>query len=100
MMRLRNPLSKWPSRSVMTNLFAEMLGGGNGMELLGKISQVFDPAAQHARDQQQAQCSLENTQIMMLSQQLRDSQNMIEGLHTQLTQLQARVHDMERARDC
>jgi hypothetical protein len=60
--------------------------------MLGKITQAFEPAAQLARDEQRAQRALENTQLITISQQLRDSQGIIEGLRTQVTQLQARIH--------
>jgi len=53
--------------------------------LVAKISQVFDPSIQNARDEQHAQCSLENTHLITLSQQLCDSQTTIEGLRAQVT---------------
>ncbi|KAJ7457072.1 hypothetical protein FB451DRAFT_1183579 [Mycena latifolia] len=60
---------------------------------------LFDPDAQKAREEACSQRSFENTQIFTLSQQLRDSQAIAEGLRTQNTVLQNRIHDLERAHE-
>ncbi|KAJ7657588.1 hypothetical protein B0H17DRAFT_1145827 [Mycena rosella] len=71
----------------------------NAPELVAKLSQAFDPNALKARDDERAHRSLENTQLFTVSQQLRDVQATNESLRTQITTLQAHVHNVERARD-
>lgn len=73
--------------------------GGNGLDLLGNISQAFDPEAQRSRDAERANRSLQNTQFLTLSQQLRDAQHATESVRNQLADVQSRLQDAERARD-
>jgi hypothetical protein len=71
----------------------------NGMELVQKLSQAFDPSVQRARDDARANRSLENTQFLSLSQQVRDSQGLVETLRSQVMELQSRVYAASSARD-
>ncbi|KAJ7437212.1 hypothetical protein B0H11DRAFT_2255560 [Mycena galericulata] len=70
-----------------------------GADLANKLAHALDPDVQKARDDSRAQRTFENTQILTLTQQLRDAQAVTEGLRSQLTILQNHVHDLERARD-
>jgi hypothetical protein len=72
---------------------------GTALDLVSKLSQAFDPSTQKARDNERANRSLQNTQFLTLSQQLRDAQATIEGMRSQITDLQRRVYDSDRARD-
>jgi hypothetical protein len=72
---------------------------GNGLELVEKISQVFDPAVQDSRDNERANRSLQNAQLLASAQQNRDAQAVIETLRMQITTLQGRVYESDRARD-
>jgi hypothetical protein len=74
-------------------------GRASGADLANKLALAFDPDTQRARDEARSQRSLENTQLLTLSQQLRDAQAVAESLRTQNTILQNHVHDIERARD-
>lgn len=73
--------------------------GTNGVELIERLSGAFDPAVLRVRDENRANRSLQNTQFLTISQQLRDSQANIESLRDQLSDLQGRLHDADRARD-
>ena len=73
--------------------------GGNGIDLVEKMAKVFDPAAQELREQQRANRSLQSAQFMASAQQSRDTLAVIESLRLQITTLQARVYDADRARD-
>ncbi|KAJ7480537.1 hypothetical protein B0H11DRAFT_2420758 [Mycena galericulata] len=72
----------------------------NAPELVNKLAQAFDPEVQKSRDDERTQRSFQNTQIFTLSQQLRDTQATVESLRNQITVMQNRTHDVERARDC
>ncbi|KAG6904797.1 hypothetical protein DXG01_007088 [Tephrocybe rancida] len=72
----------------------------NSLDLVSKLTDTFDPAAVKARDTECAECSFSNTQFITLSQQLRDYQNINKTLRRQVTQLQDRLHEAERAQDC
>ncbi|KAJ7779443.1 hypothetical protein DFH07DRAFT_730180 [Mycena maculata] len=71
----------------------------SGADLANKLANAFDPETQEARDDARSQRVFENTQILTLSQQLRDAQAVAENLRTQNSILQNHVHDLERARD-
>ncbi|KAJ7440630.1 hypothetical protein B0H11DRAFT_2352418 [Mycena galericulata] len=71
----------------------------NAPELVNKLAQAFDPEVQKSRDDDRTQRSFQNTQIFTLSQQLRDTQATVESLRNQITVMQNRTHDVERARD-
>ncbi|KAJ7663702.1 hypothetical protein DFH06DRAFT_1128088 [Mycena polygramma] len=71
----------------------------NAPELVNKLSQAFDPDTLRARDEERGQRSFQTTQIFMMSQQIRDAQVTIESLRTQITTMQANIHNAERARD-
>ncbi|KAJ7503866.1 hypothetical protein B0H11DRAFT_565212 [Mycena galericulata] len=68
-------------------------------DLANRLAQAFDPDTQKAREDARAQRTFENTQILTLSQQLRDAQGVAENLRTQNTILQNRIHELERAHD-
>jgi hypothetical protein len=68
----------------------------SGPDLISKLSRVFDPDTQKARDTERANCSLQNTHFLAQSQQLRDLQQSNERLHQQLTDLQARLQEANR----
>ncbi|KAJ7260090.1 hypothetical protein C8J57DRAFT_1637629 [Mycena rebaudengoi] len=70
-----------------------------GADLANKLAHAFDPAVQQARDDVRSQRTLENTHLVTVSQQLRDSQAVVESLRTQNTILQNHVHELERACD-
>jgi len=70
-----------------------------GTDLMAKLSATFDPASQQARDADRANRSMQNAQLLALSQQLRDANTTTEGLRTQINDLQSRLHEAERARD-
>jgi hypothetical protein len=72
----------------------------SGGDLAEKLSTAFDPELQRARNDARANRSFENTQVISLTQQLRDAQALSENLRTQNAVLQNRVHDLERANDC
>ncbi|KAJ7717307.1 hypothetical protein DFH07DRAFT_973634 [Mycena maculata] len=57
------------------------------------------PEPATARDEARSRCSLENTQLLTLSQQLHDAKAVSEGLRTQNAILQGHLHELERARD-
>jgi hypothetical protein len=69
------------------------------MELLTRLSGAFDPATQRARDNEQADRSLANTQLMTQAQQLQDAQNRINTLHAQLFNLCSKLYDSQCACD-
>ncbi|GLB43906.1 hypothetical protein LshimejAT787_1500900 [Lyophyllum shimeji] len=71
----------------------------HGMELVTKLADAFDPAAFKARDAERADRSLQNTQILILSQQLCDSHATIKSLRAQITNLYSDLHKVERACD-
>ncbi|KAJ7351589.1 hypothetical protein DFH08DRAFT_993243 [Mycena albidolilacea] len=59
----------------------------SGTDLANKLSNLFDPAAQKARDKARSQCTFENTQIITLSQQLRDECTLSRNLRAQVNTL-------------
>ncbi|KAJ7784222.1 hypothetical protein B0H16DRAFT_1446477 [Mycena metata] len=71
----------------------------SGADLATKLASAFDPESQRARDRARAQRGLDNTQVLTLSQQLRDANALAENLRAQNTNLQNRVHDLEREND-
>ncbi|KAJ7724101.1 hypothetical protein B0H16DRAFT_1597052 [Mycena metata] len=71
----------------------------SGGDLAAKLSAAFDPEAQRSRDDARAHRSSENTQILTLTQQVRDAQALSESLRAQNTVLQGRPHDVERQLD-
>ncbi|GLB43828.1 hypothetical protein LshimejAT787_1500120 [Lyophyllum shimeji] len=71
----------------------------HGMELVTKLADAFDPAAFKARDAERADRSLQNTQILTLSQQLCDLHATIESLRAQITNHHSDLHKVERACD-
>ncbi|KAK7000755.1 hypothetical protein R3P38DRAFT_3615695 [Favolaschia claudopus] len=87
----RAPTPPLPSRKTKSR--------ARGSDLANTLATAFDPAAQQAREDARARRSFENTQIITLSQQLRDSQATAETLRTQVNLLQNRIHDLERNRE-
>ncbi|KAF8142345.1 hypothetical protein K438DRAFT_1878227 [Mycena galopus ATCC 62051] len=71
----------------------------NAPDLVNTISKVFDPEAQKTCETDRAQRSFQTTHLFSLTQQLRDAQTANENLRNQITTMQTRVHDVERARD-
>jgi len=64
-------------------------------ELLNSLSNAFDPAVQRACDEDRASCSLANTQLLTLSQQLRDAQACNDKLRGQLFDLRNHLHESQ-----
>ncbi|KAJ7712006.1 hypothetical protein B0H14DRAFT_3524224 [Mycena olivaceomarginata] len=56
----------------------------SGTNLANKLSNLFDPAAQKACDKARSQCTFQNTQIITLSQQLRDKCTLSGNLRAQV----------------
>ncbi|KAG1732841.1 hypothetical protein EDD22DRAFT_762156, partial [Suillus occidentalis] len=73
--------------------------GAAASELLTRISGAFDPAVQEARDEQRANRSIANTQLLTQAQQLRDANAVTEQLRTQLYDLRSKLYSVERERD-
>ncbi|KAJ7031407.1 hypothetical protein C8F04DRAFT_1363935, partial [Mycena alexandri] len=71
----------------------------NAPELVDKLSKAFDPAVQKARDNDRANHSFQTTHMLALTGQLRDSQTSNDNLRRELTAMQNRLHELERARD-
>ncbi|KAJ7327633.1 hypothetical protein DFH08DRAFT_333861 [Mycena albidolilacea] len=71
----------------------------SGTDLANKFGNLFDPAAQKARDEARSQRTFENTQIVTLSQQLRDERALSENLRAQVSTLRDNFHNAERARE-
>ncbi|KAG6847398.1 hypothetical protein H0H93_008477 [Arthromyces matolae] len=69
------------------------------IDLVTKLGSAFDPVAIKARDAERADCSFANTQLLTLSQQLRDAQHTNDSLRLQVSDLQDRLHRAERALD-
>ncbi|KAG0694988.1 hypothetical protein DFH29DRAFT_1005855 [Suillus ampliporus] len=69
--------------------------GAAASELLTRISGAFDPAIQQAWDDEHANRSLANTQLLTQAQQLRDANAVTKQLHTQLYDLCTRLYDVE-----
>ncbi|KAJ7201482.1 hypothetical protein C8J57DRAFT_1260794 [Mycena rebaudengoi] len=71
----------------------------NAPDVINQLSRAFDPDVQRQRDDERSQRSLQNTQLLAVNQQLRDAQATAEALRAQITIMQGRIHDVERARD-
>ena len=69
------------------------------LELVQTLSKAFDPATQRSREEDRASRSMQTTQFLTISQQLRDANATIESLRNEVTRLRDRFHDAERARD-
>lgn len=63
--------------------------GGIGVEVMSKLSQSLDPSVQQACEDACATHSLQNTQLLTMSQQPHDAQSTIESLCSQVVDLQA-----------
>lgn len=70
-----------------------------GLELLGSISQSLDPHLLAARDEERAARAMQNTQLLALSNQLRDAQITIDNLRNQLSQVERDRNLTERRAD-
>ncbi|KAJ7742064.1 hypothetical protein B0H16DRAFT_1269631, partial [Mycena metata] len=68
----------------------------NAPELVDKLSKVFDPAVQKARDKDRAERSFQNTHMLALTGQLRDSQASNDQLYREHAALQSRIYELER----
>jgi hypothetical protein len=73
--------------------------GAAASELLTCISGAFDPAVQEAWDEQRANQSLANTQLLTQAQQLQDANTVMEGLRTQLYDLRTKLYAVECEHD-
>ncbi|KAG2337596.1 hypothetical protein BDR05DRAFT_1004929 [Suillus weaverae] len=73
--------------------------GDAAAELLTYLSGAFDPATQRAHDEERADRSLANTQLMTQAQQLRDVQTRIDALHVQVFDLRSKLYDSQHACD-
>ena len=60
-----------------------------------KIADNFDPLAQREREHDRAEQSLSAVQILALNSQLRDSQQTVNSLRSEITQLYSRLHTSE-----
>ncbi|KAG6835307.1 hypothetical protein H0H93_002883 [Arthromyces matolae] len=69
------------------------------IDLVTKLGSAFDPVTIKARDAERADRSFANTQLLTLSQQLRDAQHTNDSLRSQVSDLQDRLHRAERALD-
>ncbi|KAJ7679987.1 hypothetical protein B0H14DRAFT_3681673 [Mycena olivaceomarginata] len=67
-----------------------------GTDLANRLANAFDPEVQRHRDEARARRSSENTQILTLSQQLRDERATTENLRSENNILRNRIHDVER----
>ncbi|KAJ7681759.1 hypothetical protein B0H17DRAFT_1138192 [Mycena rosella] len=67
--------------------------------LIDKLSCVFDPETQKARDEERSHRSSQAQQIFTLSQQLRDAHASSDRLRNEISILQQHLNDAERARD-
>lgn len=70
-----------------------------GLELLTTISASLDPCLQAARDDKRTARTLQSTQVMSLSNQLRDAHMTINSLHDQLLQAEHEHSNAERHAD-
>ena len=68
-------------------------------DLLQSISRSLDPSLSAARDEERAMRSLQTTQFMSLSNQLRDAQGTANDLRSQLLQADRARNDVERRAD-
>ncbi|KAF8129104.1 hypothetical protein K438DRAFT_2000003 [Mycena galopus ATCC 62051] len=68
-----------------------------GTDLANKLANAFDLEVQRDCDEARAHRSFENTQILTLSQQLRDERAITENLRSENTILRNRIHNVERA---
>ncbi|KAJ7735310.1 hypothetical protein B0H16DRAFT_1731329 [Mycena metata] len=69
----------------------------NAPELVDKLSKVFDPAVQKARDKDRAERSFQNTHMLALTGQLRDSQASNDQLYREHAALQSQIYELERS---
>ena len=68
-------------------------------EFISTLSNALDPTVQLARDEERAARSMHTTQLLTISQSLRDTQHTIESLRNQLMQAQQERFDAERRAD-
>lgn len=67
----------------------------SGMELLSNISRSLDPGARAAREEERSARSLQSTQLLALTNQVRDSQVMLEDLRSRLSAAERRADNAE-----
>ncbi|EDR09762.1 uncharacterized protein LACBIDRAFT_325546 [Laccaria bicolor S238N-H82] len=70
------------------------------LELVQTLSKAFDLATQQSHKEDRASRSMQTTQFLTISQQLRDANATIESLRNEVSRLCNRFHDAEQARDC
>ena len=76
-----------------------MRASASTVELVQTLSKAFDPATQQSRDEDRTSCSMQTTQFLAISQQLRDANATVESLRNEVSRLCDQFHDAERARD-
>jgi hypothetical protein len=70
-----------------------------GMEVLAQISNSINPATQASRDADRAAQSFQGQQLFMLNSQIRDLNNVVADLRTQLIESERRRNDADRQTD-
>ena len=73
--------------------------GQQTAELVGKIATALNPETQRARNDEHTNRFFQNTQIFALNQQLQDSQQLNDSLHSQINQLHDCLYKVERLHD-
>lgn len=68
-------------------------------DTMRSIVRAFDPSTQRARDQERGERLTTSTQILAMSQQLRDVQSVNESLRRDLNDVRDRLRESERAKD-
>ena len=69
------------------------------VDLIHNLSQAIDPQTQRQQDADCANRSLQNTQILSMTQQLHDAQQQTETICSQLNDIQQCLNESEHARD-
>lgn len=71
----------------------------NNTDLIGRLADAFNPHALQAHEDDRSYCSLQNSQIFTLTQQLHDANNIMESLRSQVNALQSHLHKADHAHD-
>lgn len=70
-----------------------------GTDMIRQIARSFDPEVQRLRDEERGNRMAENTQLLAMSQQLRDFQAQTEAVRRELSAVQERLQEAERSKD-
>lgn len=73
--------------------------GNQTSELAQRIASSLDPKAQRVRDEERTNCSLQNTHVFTLSQQLHNANTTNESLRSELAAVRERLNKIEHLRD-